>query len=155
MAENLAQGLEVGRATTLPPTHLSANIARATRGPISAERAVQLFEQSVHRDDVVYVLLRYAQQFFDFVGIFSISKEGARGRMAHGAGLSQELMEHVVIPLSGAGLFARSVRDKRALPMEAHPCAPLARSSNCSRAATPSSTAWMHCTRRLRPPSVC
>jgi Type II secretion system (T2SS), protein E, N-terminal domain len=115
MAENLALGLEVGRATTVPPTHLSSHIARATRGPISAERAVQLFEQSVHRDDVLFVLLRYAQQFFDFVGIFSIGKEGARGRMAHGAGLSQELMEHVVIPLAGGGLFARSVRDKRAL----------------------------------------
>jgi hypothetical protein len=115
LAESLASGLEVGRATTLPPTHLSAHIARATRGPISAERAVQLFEQSVHRDDVLFVLLRYTQQFFDFVGIFSIGKEGARGRMAHGAGLSQELMEHLLIPLSGNGLFARSVRDKRAL----------------------------------------
>jgi hypothetical protein len=115
MAENLALGLEVGRATTLPPTNLSPNISRATRGPISAERATQLFEQAIHRDDALFVLLRYAQQFFDFVGIFSIGKEGARGRMAHGAGLSQELMEHVFVPLDGGGLFARVVRDKRPL----------------------------------------
>jgi hypothetical protein len=116
MAENLVQGLEVGRATTLPPQNLSANISRATRGPISAERAAELFAEAVHRDDALFVLLRYAQQFFDFVGIFSIGKEGARGRMAHGSGLSQELMEHVIVPLDGGtGLFARVVRDKRAL----------------------------------------
>jgi hypothetical protein len=115
LAENLAAGLEVGRATTLPPTHLSASIASAVRGPISAERAIQLFGQAQQRDDVLFVLLRYTQQFFDFVGIFSVGKEGARGRMAHGVGLSQELMEHLIMPLEGAGLFARAVRDRRAL----------------------------------------
>lgn len=115
IADNLLSGLEVGRATTLPPSNLSGHIARATRGPISVEHAVQLLGQASHRDDALYVLLRYAQQFFDFVGIFSVGKEGARGRLAHGSGLSQELMEHVLLPLDGAGLFARAARDRRAL----------------------------------------
>jgi Type II secretion system (T2SS), protein E, N-terminal domain len=115
LAENLAAGLEVGRATTLPPQNLTVAIANGTRGPISSERAIQLLAQAQQRDDVLFVLLRYAQQFFDFVGIFSVGKEGARGRMAHGVGLSQELMEHLIVPLEGGGLFARAVRDRRAL----------------------------------------
>jgi hypothetical protein len=108
-------GFEAGRAITQPPATLSPHIARATRGPISAERASELLEQAVQRDDVLFVLLRYVQQFFEFVGVFSVGKEGARGRLSHGAGLSQELMEQVVLPLEGSGLFARVARDRRAL----------------------------------------
>jgi hypothetical protein len=115
LAENLAAGLEVGRATTLPPQNLTAVISAGARGPISPERAIQLLGQAQQRDDVLFVLLRYTQQFFDFVGVFSVGKEGARGRMAHGVGLSQELMEHLIVPLEGTGLFARAVRDRRAL----------------------------------------
>ncbi len=115
LAENLAAGLEVGRATTLPPQNLTAVISAGARGPISAERAIQLLGQAQQRDDVLFVMLRYTQQFFDFVGVFSVGKEGARGRMAHGVGLSQELMEHLIVPLEGTGLFARAVRDRRPL----------------------------------------
>jgi hypothetical protein len=108
-------GFEASRAITQPPATLSPHIARATRGPISAERASELLEQAVQRDDVLFVLLRYVQQFFEFVGVFSVGKEGARGRLSHGAGLPPELMEQVVLPLEGNGLFARVARDRRAL----------------------------------------
>lgn len=103
------------RLSTMPPSQVSTAIARAARGPLDEQRARDLLAQATQRDDVLFVLMRYAQQFFDFVGIFSLGKEGARGRMAHGAGLSPELMEHVVVPLEGSGLVARAVRDKRVL----------------------------------------
>ncbi len=103
------------RLSTVPPSHVSTHAARAARGPMDEERARHLLAQAIQRDDVLFILLRYAQQFFDFVGVFSISKEGARGRMAHGAGLSAELMEHVVMPVEGPGLVARAVRDRRVL----------------------------------------
>jgi hypothetical protein len=103
------------RLSTIPPTSISGAIARAARGPIDAARARELLALSAQRDDALFVWLRYLVQFFDFVAIFSVGKEVATGRMAHGAGLSPELMEHVVFPLGGTGLAARAVRDKRAL----------------------------------------
>jgi hypothetical protein len=104
-----------GRAhsSTIPPPTVSPHIARGVRGPIDRERALELLGEATSRDDVLFVLLRYVQQFFDFAALFSLGKEGARGRMAHGAGLSAELMEQVVIPLHGTGLVARAARDKR------------------------------------------
>lgn len=113
--EGMLSGFHVERSTTLPPSTVSSHIVRALRGPVSAERVRELLAQAAHRDDVLFVLLRYAAQFFDFVALFSIGKEGARGRMAHGVGLTQELMEQVVVPLSGNGLAARATRDKRPL----------------------------------------
>ncbi len=103
------------RLSTMPPSNVSASIARATLGPLYAERVRELLAQAAQRDDVLLLLLRFAQQFFDFVGVFSVGKEGARGRMAHGAGLSSERMERIVISLEGSGLVARAVRDRRAL----------------------------------------
>jgi len=103
------------RMSTVPPSQVSNEIARAARGPLDATRVRELLLQATQRDEVLFVLLRFAQQFFDFVGIFSVSKEGARGRMAHGAGLAPELMERVTVPLDGNGLLARVVRDKRVL----------------------------------------
>lgn len=108
-------GFQAERAATVPPLSVSPNIARAVRGPISEERAEELLLDAIHRDDVLYVLLRYAQQFFDFVAIFSVGKNDVRGRMAHGAGLSQELMEHLVIPLSEGGFATRAVHGQRPL----------------------------------------
>ncbi len=106
-------GFQFERVATLPPNSVSGHIARAVRGPISEERAEELLLDAVHRDDVLFVLLRYAQQFFDFVAIFSVGKTDVRGRMAHGAGLSQELMEHVVIPLAEGGFATRVVQGQR------------------------------------------
>lgn len=106
-------GFQAERAATLPPVSVAPNLARALRGPISQDRAESLLEETIHRDEVLYVLLRYAQQFFEFVAIFSVGKSDVRGRMAHGAGLSQELMEHLVIPLSEGGFAARVVAGLR------------------------------------------
>jgi HEAT repeat protein len=100
-------------SSTIPPATVSAHIARAVRGPISRERVITLLAEAYQRDDVLFVLLRYTQQFFDFVAVLSVGKEGARGRMAHGARLAPELMEQVVLPLTGAGLAAVATRDKR------------------------------------------
>jgi hypothetical protein len=99
--------------STIPPSAVSSHIARGVRGPLSEERAVELLNETTQRDDVLFVVLRYVQQFFDFAAIFSVGKEGARGRMAHGGGLAPELMEQVVIPLDGSGIAARAVREKR------------------------------------------
>lgn len=104
----------LGRLSPVPPATVSADIVRATRGPLSVERARELLMQATQRDDVLYVLLRFAQQFFDFVGVFSVGREGARGRLSSGSRISHELIEHVVLPLEGQGLAARAVRDKRA-----------------------------------------
>ncbi len=106
-------GFQAERPVTIPPHAVSPQIARAVRGPIPQERAEALFAEAAHRDEVLFVLLRYAQQFFDFVAIFSVTKDEARGRMAHGAGLSQELMEHLVIPLTEGGFAARVIRGQR------------------------------------------
>jgi len=103
------------RMSTMPPSQVSNELARAARGPLDEARVRELLSLTTQRDEVLFVLLRFAQQFFDFVGIFSVSKEGARGRMAHGAGLAPELMERVFISLAGTGLLARAVRDKRVL----------------------------------------
>ncbi|MFT3923052.1 MAG: hypothetical protein QM778_10995 [Myxococcales bacterium] len=108
-------GFQAERPLTVPPSSISPAIARAVRGPISHERAEALLGEASQRDDVLFVLLRYAQQFFDFVAIFSVTKDEARGRMAHGAGLSQELMEHLVIPINEGGFAARVVRGQRPL----------------------------------------
>ena len=106
-------GFQAERPITVPPHSVSPQIARAVRGPIPQERAEALLAEATHRDEVLFVLLRYAQQFFDFVAIFSVTKDEARGRMAHGAGLSQELMEHLVIPLTEGGFAARVIRGQR------------------------------------------
>ena len=102
----------LSRSTTVPPSGLTPRVARGARGPISRERAVELLSYCESRDDVLFVLLRYVQQFFDFVSIFSAGKEGYRGRLAHGVGLSPELMEHVVVPLDSQGLLGLAARDK-------------------------------------------
>jgi hypothetical protein len=119
--EDSASGLwaaESGRervraASSIPPATVSAQIARAVRGPISRERVLSLLSEAHQRDDVLFVLMRYTQQFFDFVAVLSVGKEGARGRMAHGGSLAPELMEQVLLPLHGTGLAAVASRDKR------------------------------------------
>ena len=108
-------GFQAERPNTVPPSAVSPQIARALRGPISQERAEALLTEASQRDDILFILLRYTQQFFDFVAVFSVTKDEARGRMAHGAGLSQELMEHLVIPLSEGGFASRAVRGQRPL----------------------------------------
>lgn len=108
-------GFQAERPNTIPPNAVSQQIARALRGPVSQEHAEALLAEATQRDDVLFILLRYVQQFFDFVAIFSVTKDEARGRMAHGAGLSQELMEHLVIPLSDGGFAARAIRTQRPL----------------------------------------
>jgi hypothetical protein len=63
----------------------------------------------------LFVLLRYVQQFFDFVCVFGVAKEGARARMAHGAGVTRDLVEHAFVPGPSAGLLADAIREKRPL----------------------------------------
>jgi hypothetical protein len=98
------------------PTGVSPQLAAIIRGPVDLERAIELLQVTSKRDDVLYVLLRYVQHAFDFVCVFSIGrdgKEGARARMAHGAGVTREIVEHVVIPEPREGVLAAAIRERR------------------------------------------
>lgn len=97
------------------PHGVSPQLAALVRGPISLERAIELLGVAGQRDDVLFVLLRYVQQFFDFVCVFGVAKEGARARMAHGAGVTRDLVEHAFVPGPSAGLLADAMREKRPL----------------------------------------
>lgn len=101
------------RASTAPPDGVSNDMARAVRGPIDLPRAQQLLEGSSSRDDVLFATMCYARQFFEFVAVFVVKKDGALGRMSHGGGLSRELIQQVQFPGEGAGLFARAIRERR------------------------------------------
>ncbi|MDB4973575.1 MAG: ral secretion pathway protein [Myxococcaceae bacterium] len=95
------------------PPGVSTQLASLVRGPIPLARAVELLQVTSQRDDVLFVLLRYVQQFFDFVCVFSVSKEGVRARMAHGAGLPRDLVEQVFVASPGTGLLADAIRARR------------------------------------------
>ena len=95
------------------PIGVSRQLASLVRGAIDFDRAVELLQVASQRDDVLFVLLRYAQQYFDFVCIFSAGKEGVRARMAHGAGLPRDLVEQVFVPAPRAGLMADVIRSRR------------------------------------------
>jgi hypothetical protein len=97
------------------PSGVSTQLAALMRGPISLERAVELLAVAGQRDDVLFVLLRYVQQFFDFVCLFGVAKDGIRARMAHGAGVARELIEHAFVPGPSAGLLADAILEKRPL----------------------------------------
>ncbi|MDB4985547.1 MAG: ral secretion pathway protein [Myxococcaceae bacterium] len=95
------------------PRGVSAQLGALARGPLTVERAVELLQLAGQRDDVLFVLLRYVQQYFDLVCLFSVAKDGVRARMAHGAGLTRELVEHVFVPTPSAGLLADAIRTRR------------------------------------------
>jgi HEAT repeat protein len=96
------------------PHGVSPQLASLVRGAISLERAVELLQVTSQRDDVLFVLLRYVQQFFDFVCLFSVGKDGVRARMAHGAGLPRDLVETVFVPSPRSGVLAEALTSKRA-----------------------------------------
>jgi hypothetical protein len=98
--------------STMPPPSINASITRGARGPLTEVRVAELLNHANHRDDVLYVVMRYSQQFFDYVTLFTISKDGARGRLSHGAGLTSDILEKVYVPLGGAGVLARAAREK-------------------------------------------
>jgi hypothetical protein len=98
--------------STMPPPSINASITRGARGPLTEVRVAELLNHANHRDDVLYVVMRYSQQFFDYVTLFTISKDGARGRLSHGAGLTSDILEKVYVPLGGSGVLARAAREK-------------------------------------------
>ncbi len=94
------------------PTGVSPQLAAIIRGPVDLTRASELLQVTSKRDDVLYVLLRYVQHAFDFVCVFSVGKDGARARMAHGAGVTREMVEYVSIPEPREGVLAAAIRDR-------------------------------------------
>lgn len=104
---------ELEPAEESAPPGVSPELAQLVARAIPIERAVELLRLAGQRDDVLYVLLRYTQQFFDFTCIFGVAREGVRARMAHGAGVARELVqEALVVPSSG--LFAQVIASKQA-----------------------------------------
>jgi Type II secretion system (T2SS), protein E, N-terminal domain len=95
------------------PTGVSPQLAAILRGSIDLERATELLQVTSKRDDVLFVLLRYVQHAFDFVCVFSVGKDGARARMAYGAGLTRDIVEHVAIPSPRDGVLAAAIRERR------------------------------------------
>jgi hypothetical protein len=103
---------EPSRAEPLPPG-VSPELAHVIVEPIDVDGAADLLRHAAQRDDVLYVLMRYLQQYFDFVGIFSVSKEGARARMAFGLPLSREAVEQAFIPAGAPGLLQQLSLEKQ------------------------------------------
>ncbi|HEY6881228.1 MAG TPA: hypothetical protein VI299_24550, partial [Polyangiales bacterium] len=95
------------------PAGVSPQLAAIIRGPVDLERASELLQVTSKRDDVLFVLLRYVQHAFDFVCVYSVGKEGARARMAHGAGVPRDVVEYVVIPEPREGMLAAAIRERR------------------------------------------
>ena len=96
----------------LPP-QLSPELADLAVTPFDADHACAHLAATTQRDDVLFVLASYARQFFDFVAIFSIGKEGARGRMTRGGFIAHERCLAAIVPPPRAGLFAEVVGGKR------------------------------------------
>jgi hypothetical protein len=107
-----ASSPELSVEEPLPPG-VSPQLAELVARSIPLERAAELLRHATQRDDVLFVLMRYVQQFFDLVCIFSLAKDGARARMAHGAGVARDDVQHAFVPVARAGLFAQVMARKQ------------------------------------------
>ena len=105
--------LEAERAAI--PLGVSPEIVHLVRPPFAYETALELLQKVRQRDDVLFVLLRYVQQFFGFSCIFGVGRDGIRARMAHGVGLPADVVEQALIETPRTGLFAQAVREARPL----------------------------------------
>ncbi|MET0342010.1 MAG: hypothetical protein ABW252_13480 [Polyangiales bacterium] len=105
--------LEAERAAT--PRGVSPELVHLVRPPFSYEAALDLLQRVSNRDDVLFVLLRWVQQFFGFTCIFGVGREGISARMAHGNGLPPDVIEQAFIETPRTGLLAQAVRQGRAM----------------------------------------
>lgn len=103
--------VEAERATI--PRGVAYELAPLTRAPLSYEAALDLLARLGQRDEVLFVLLRYVQQFLPFVCIFSVSRDGIRARMAQGGGLPAEIVETAFVESPRVGVLAQAAREGR------------------------------------------
>lgn len=103
--------------SSLPPRPhgVSPEFAQQLHARLTLEQAIALTQQATQRDEVLFVLLRYARQLFDRVCVLSLAKEGVRVRIAHGVQASTEQLGQVLVPPPVRGLLASALRERRPL----------------------------------------